>query len=311
MTLQEHPTEPWRAAILAALAERHDARALLTTRWPALWAVADAAHPGLGYPQEALASDAARHLADALDAGKQALAWVDNLLIEDLYLAGACVLGDAQALRAFEARYGDHLLGLARRHQQDMMRADELVQRLREKLLVAAPGRPAKLSAFSGQGALRMWLQITATRTFIDIGRSNARHEPEELMEPGALFERLADEAQDMELDYLKHTYRAAFKTAFAAATAALTPRQRNLLGQNILGDLNIDQLGAMYGVHRATAARWLQEARAQLAANTRAQLASQLHIAPDEIASIMNLIQSRVSLSLSRLLGDADASEL
>ena len=311
MTLQEHPAEPSRAAILAALTEQHDARALLIQRWPSLWDTAHAAHPDLSYPQEALAGDAARHLSDALGAGKQALAWVDNLLIEDLYLAGACVLGDTRALRLFEARYGDHILGLARRHQQDAARIDELVQALREKLLVAAPGRPAKLSAFSGQGALRVWLQITATRTFIDLGRTAARREPEELVEPGALFDRFVDEAQDIELDYLKHTYRAAFKAAFAAATAALTPRQRNLLGQNILGELNIDQLGAMYGVHRATAARWLQDARAQLAANTRAQLAAQLRIAPDEVASIMNLIQSRVSLSLSRLLADPGASEL
>jgi RNA polymerase sigma-70 factor, ECF subfamily len=307
MTLQEHPAEPWRAAIQAALPDQHDARAALIARWPTLWHTTLTAHPELSYPQEALAGEVARHLSDALEAGKLAAAWLDNLLVEDLYLAGACVLGDTRALRTFEARYGDHLLGLARRHQQDASRVDELVQALREKLLVAAPGRPAKLSAFSGQGALRMWLQITATRTFIDIGRANARHEPEELVEPSALFERLADEAQDTELDYLKHTYRAAFKTAFAAAAAALTPRQRNLLGQNILGELNIDQLGAMYGVHRATAARWLQDARVQLATNTRAQLATQLRIAPDEVASIMNLIQSRVSLSLSRLLDPRD----
>lgn len=299
------------AAIKAALPDHADASAALIARWPTFWATATAAHPGLTYPEEALASDVARHLVAALAAGKQADAWLDNLLVEDLYLAGACVMGDAPALRTFEATYGDHLLGLARRHQADETRAQELVQALREKLIVAAPERPAKLSTFSGQGALRVWLQITATRTFIDLARSAARHEPEELVAPGDFFERLVDEAQDMELDFLKHTYRQAFREAFAQACAALTPRQRNLLGQSILGGLSIDQLGAMYGVHRATAARWLQDARAALSSQTRAQLAANLRLSADELASVMNLIQSRASVSFSRLLSPDDAADL
>lgn len=58
-----------------------------------------------------------------------------------------------------------------------------------------------------------------------------------------------------------------------------------------------------LYGVHRATAARWLADARAALGDAIRGELAGRLRIAASEVDSIVRLVQSRVDMSLDRLL--------
>ena len=60
----------------------------------------------------------------------------------------------------------------------------------------------------------------------------------------------------------------------------------------------SIDALGALYKVHRATAARWLGRAREQLLSNTRGALSEQLGLADDELSSVMRLIHSRLEVS-------------
>jgi RNA polymerase sigma-70 factor, ECF subfamily len=55
--------------------------------------------------------------------------------------------------------------------------------------------------------------------------------------------------------------------------------------------------------VHRATAARWLTDARERLGEIIRTELAARLQIAAEEVDSIVRLVQSRVDMSLDRLL--------
>jgi RNA polymerase sigma-70 factor (ECF subfamily) len=112
----------------------------------------------------------------------------------------------------------------------------------------------------------------------------------------------LVDNA-DLELDFLKAEYREQFKQAFAKAVRELPARDRNLLRQSVVHSLTIDQLGALYHVDRSTAARWLARAREQLFKTTRANLLAMLHIDQGEFESIMNLIRSRLDVSLHRLL--------
>ena len=69
---------------------------------------------------------------------------------------------------------------------------------------------------------------------------------------------------------------------------------------------LSIDEIGAAHRTHRTTAARWLREIRAKLAARTRDLLAAALRLPDQELDSVMRLVRSRLELSVSRLLGEA-----
>jgi RNA polymerase sigma-70 factor (ECF subfamily) len=87
------------------------------------------------------------------------------------------------------------------------------------------------------------------------------------------------------------------------SALARLDARSRALLRYQLIDGWSIDQVGKLYGVHRATAARWLADARQVLGDAIRSELATRLQISTHEVDSIVRLVQSRVDMSLDRLL--------
>jgi RNA polymerase sigma-70 factor, ECF subfamily len=264
-----------------------------------------AAHPTLQLTTTTFLSAVETHAQVVRARGDDVERWRDGLHVEDLYLATACVQGCGEALRALLDTHGELLLTVARRYAHEQAGAEDMRQALLQRLLVPSAEREARLGMYSGQGPLRAWLQVTATRAYLDMTRAAARRP--ELLVSGEHFDQMSDELRDLELDFLKQSYRASFKAAFAQAIERLSARQRNLLAQHTLARLNIDQLGAIYGVHRATAARWVEDARVTLAGHTRAALGELLELDEDEINSVMHLIQSQASLSLSRLLGGSE----
>src|SRR5439155_17675697 len=110
---------------------------------------------------------------------------------------------------------------------------------------------------YSGRADLRMWIRTTAVRLAIDLLRRK-RALPIDDDELAAL-PALAD---DPEVAHLKDRYRDELRTAIGEAIGALEARDRLLLKYHYVDGLAIDRIGALYGVHRATAARWLGAAR-------------------------------------------------
>jgi RNA polymerase sigma-70 factor (ECF subfamily) len=107
----------------------------------------------------------------------------------------------------------------------------------------------------------------------------------------------------DPELSYLKAVYRSAFREAFAAAIASCDAEARTLLRQHLVDGLTIDELGPMYGVHRATAARRLNDAREALLARVRREFAERARVTDREMNSVLRLVESRLGVTLKRLL--------
>jgi RNA polymerase sigma-70 factor (ECF subfamily) len=250
---------------------------------------ARAAWPALDVPDDEFIS----YVAERLPHGEV----LSNLCTRDLYLAQACARGDARAIAAFEHHCVDTIKGaLARLSAGDDV-LNQVKQRLRCNLLVA-DGKPAGITSFSGRGNLRAWVRVIATREALAILRPPRQDTPLE----DALLEQRVARADDPELSLLKGIYREEFKRAFATALADLGDRERTLLKQQLLDGLSIDDLGALYRVHRATAARWLEQARQHLVGETLAAMQARLAVQPDELASIMRLIRSHLDVSLGGL---------
>lgn len=216
----------------------------------------------------------------------------------ELALALACASGDRAALTRFEADYLRTVPAGLAHMRLDRAVVDDVVQRTRTRLLVAEPGATARIVDYAGRGKLRGLVQVVATRLALDHTRAQPRGGADEL-------DDLAAVADDPELAFLKATYRDAWKAAFTAAVGDLDARGRNLVRLHHLTGVTLEQLAAMYGVHRATAVRWLAEARAQLLRGTRKRLAAALAVSSDEVDSILALIGSRLEASVGRLLGD------
>lgn len=216
----------------------------------------------------------------------------------DLLLAFACACGEDTALRSFERVHGTEMRQLAERLVPPAL-AEEVVQTLHQQLLVATEDRDAGIAKFSGQGKLRGWLRVTTVREAVRIRKKKGLEVPGEV----EALEAVGTEGADPELRYMKALYKAEFRQAFVAGLSNLSPRERTLLRYTVIDGLTVDRVGAIYRVHRATAARWVSAARENLVAQTRRELMRRLAVGAVEQESILRLIVSDLDLSIRSLL--------
>jgi RNA polymerase sigma-70 factor (ECF subfamily) len=178
----------------------------------------------------------------------------------------------------------------------------DVVQSLREQLLVGKEGRRPGIAEYTGRGELAGWLRVAAVRAGLKKLRGR---KPQVDVDDALLASRaLPAQGDDPELSYMKEVYRRAFREAFAAALGGLEAREKNLLKQHFVDGLGIDELGQLYGTHRATAARWVQRARERLLEETKREFASRAGVSARECASVLRMVRSRIDVTLSKLLG-------
>lgn len=213
--------------------------------------------------------------------------------VTDLYAACACSLGDARAVAAIEARYFPSVDAALSRMRLAGTVAEDVRQDLRAQLFVGAPEKPARIAEYTGRGDLRAWLTVIATRAALKVLRKGKRE-----VDDDSLLE--ADVAQSHgELAFVKDTYRAQFATAFREALEALEDRDKTLLRHQVIDELTIDQIGAIYRVHRATAARWLEHARERLVEGTRTRFMQYARISESECKSLMRALHSQLDVTI------------
>lgn len=261
----------------------------------ALWDSARSVWPEVELPLEPFAE----YLAARSGAGSTAPA---PERAAELYLACACVRGLPAALSAFERRFLVQVPAFLGRLALPESTVTEIKQLLRAKLLVSTETGSAKLSEFSGQGALLGWLRVVAMRTALSLLRQRSDKPLDDI----GGDERVMAATEDPELVYLRNRYQSEFKEAFAAALAQLTSEQRNLLRLHLVDGMNIDKLGVMFQIHRATAARWLHSARESVFTETRRLLQQRLRLSPAEFDSLVRVLRSQLDLSVARLLVEA-----
>ena len=225
---------------------------------------------------------------------------LEKLHMADLYLACACARGDTRAMEAFDARYFVDL-GIALQQMRlagDLL--DEVKQQIRVQLFVTAGDEIPDIALYAGRGELRLWVRSIGVRAALKILRQGKHLRPDG---QEALL-TLSGSDDDLELAHLKEMSSAEFKAAFVEAVATLTTRQRNLLRHHLVDTLSIDEVGRIYRVHRATAARWIASARDELMTRTLRFLRARLDLGPSELESLVRLVRSQLDLSLYRVLG-------
>lgn len=58
-----------------------------------------------------------------------------------------------------------------------------------------------------------------------------------------------------------------------------------------------------MYGVHRATVARWIASSHESLLRQTRKRLGQELQLPPGDLDSLMRAVQSGIEISIASIL--------
>ncbi|HEY3802967.1 MAG TPA: sigma-70 family RNA polymerase sigma factor [Kofleriaceae bacterium] len=219
---------------------------------------------------------------------------VRELHAGDLYLACACAAAEPAALAAFERAYLGQVDAFLRGVRATPELADEVRQVLRERLFLAEHRR---IVDYSGRGTLASWLRVAALRAASNLRRTADARDRIEARAPASPVVPL-----DPELALVRSRHAGDFERALHDAFDSLDERERNLLRLHFLDGLGIDGLAPVFGVHRATVARWLAAARERLQGAVLALLRERLAVGERELESLARLVRSDLEISLPSL---------
>jgi RNA polymerase sigma-70 factor, ECF subfamily len=252
-------------------------------------AAIEAALPGVLVDEASLVSRVRELVGDPAE-----LRELEALALSDLALADALARHDRVAIARFERDVLSRVEAATRRIAPSGALADAVRQDLRVRLLVGVSGDP-KIRTYAGRGPLLHWVLVAATRLALDHARRAGAPEETE----GELEDALFDDA---ERSTMRKESRALLKSWIEEALSALDAQQRAVLQLYFVEDVSSEAAAKMFGVHRGTIARWIEEARASVRSHVRRRALATPGLGPEAIDSMLRAADGYVSLSLSLL---------
>jgi RNA polymerase sigma-70 factor len=220
-------------------------------------------------------------------------------------LCAACARGSTAALKILETNYFPALRRRVLRLARHAALADDVLQRVRERLLVGPRPRIAK---YRGQGGLAAWLGVVASNAL----RDELRARRQERAQHAQLECRLRQEA---ELDSHSQQERP-FASGYARqlellllqAVRGLSREDRQLLRLRYVDGSSVDQVARHCSHHRSTAARKIERSERHLGELLRQLISSHFGAleAPD-FGLCLTTLQHQVPLSVTTLFAQSD----
>jgi RNA polymerase sigma-70 factor (ECF subfamily) len=214
----------------------------------------------------------------------------------DLFLAWACAEHDPAALSHFEKTFLQRVNQYVARLGLPDDVVDDVRQELRIRLLT---GTEPRIGAYAGRGALGAWVRVSAIRTALNWTEQNKVRAASDAEVLGALV----SDRPGPELAALKGRYGGVFQAALDRSLQVLGPRDKTLLRMHFVDGLNIDTIGTVYRVHRATVARWLVDIRKRVFATLREELSLEIDATSSEFRSMLTIVKDDLDLSVQRVL--------
>jgi RNA polymerase sigma-70 factor (ECF subfamily) len=146
-----------------------------------------------------------------------------------------------------------------------------------------------------------LWIRVVVSRMVVDLLRSKGVTR-ERAVAPEVL-DAIGRTDPDPQFELWRDRYRDEVQAALEDAFAALSSKDRRLLRGQLVDRLGTDELGAMFGVHRTTAARWAEHARVLLMEGARASLRKRVGGGERTVRSLVAMVRSQLELSVARLL--------
>jgi RNA polymerase sigma-70 factor (ECF subfamily) len=213
---------------------------------------------------------------------------------EDLFLVAACLAGAPTALGAIDRAVLSQVPDMVAVVDPSYGFGAEVAQMLRERLLCPPLER---LRQYGGSGPLAAWVRVAARRLAVDI----KRREGASIRQAAQLPAAMASHHPEWEL--LRRRYQVPLETALRAALENLPARDRMVLRLYLLRGENIEGIGRIYGVHRATVARWIAAAQRSIADAVLQRLKGELGLSPSEFESLARELGSKLEITLSSVL--------
>ena len=231
-----------------------------------------------------------RYLARRVDPALPLAEAIGELAVADLYLACACARGVGAAHSALEQAYGGNLRAALSTLDSRPDFIAEVLQRLREKILVTRDGE-TKIESYSGHGALGAWLRVAAMRTALSMRR---QRQPELALDDE--LDAVLDLAPNAEIRVIARELGSDLRETLREAVAAQPSRSRAVMRMYYADNRGVEDIGRVYNVHASSVSRWLAKARTEILMHTRAALIAKRH----SEASLDSLLGHVASLEIS-----------
>jgi RNA polymerase sigma-70 factor (ECF subfamily) len=217
-----------------------------------------------------------------------------NLRGTDLFLAMACAAGDPAALGYFESVLLSRVNAYVARFHLSADKLDDVRQKVRIKALVGdTPG----IGRYRGQAPLAVWVHVTAVRLAIDaVAPQRAQAVEVDLLD-------LVSWDHGPETETAKRLYGPRLQAALEGILRSLPERDQTILRFHVVEGLNVDAIGAIYGVHRATVARWLVAIRARVFDKLKQEFAVGWKASSSELRSLVSLLRDYIDITAKRIL--------
>jgi RNA polymerase sigma-70 factor len=221
---------------------------------------------------------------------------------EDLYLAIACAADDRIAWEYFADDYGPILRRFAAQACRNPGDAEDLAQEITTKLMKSKE----RLGRYNGRGSLTGWLRVAVSHAAIDKFRiANRMSSLEELEEKGvAVTHQNTDMVEANES--LDSRWGETIGRIIQETLRTLPARDRLLLSLYYLRNVSLKDIGRQFGIHEATASRWLERMRLDIRRQVERELHKKHRLTSSEIRSLWKWVPpSSIAESIGGVPGE------
>jgi RNA polymerase sigma-70 factor, ECF subfamily len=216
---------------------------------------------------------------------------------QDLFLATACARGDRIAWEYFADRV-PALVAYAARICRNAPDGEDTAHRLIASLLEDK----SKIGGYNGLSSLAAWLRAAAAHAAVDRFRRAAREVPLDEMDrcpAGSVLDAQAPE------ELVDSRWVPTLCRILTEHIRRLPARDRLMLSLYYLHEVPLRAIGRHFGVHEATASRWLDRLRSTLRKSTERELRVRHRLTRRETASLWEKVGDTKEFSLAGAVGD------
>jgi RNA polymerase sigma-70 factor, ECF subfamily len=221
-----------------------------------------------------------------------------KLHYEDLFLALACARDDRIAWEHFADDYVPLLKSFATQACGNSDEGEDLAQEITVKLLK----EKGRLEGYNGRGSLAGWLRVTISHAAIDRFRRMSRLTSLDSLEENEAEVLCHQTEKPQDGEPLDSHWGPVVSRIAEEHLRALPARDRLLLSLYYLQGVPLREIGRQFGIHEATASRWLERMRKEVRKEVERDLRKKHGLRSGEIRSLWGWISPRsLAETLSR----------
>jgi len=226
-----------------------------------------------------------------------------KLHLEDLFLALACSEGDRIAWEYFVDAYLPVVRRCAEQACRHLSQSEDLAQELVTRLL----DDRRRFAGYNGRGSLAGWLRVAASHAAIDHFRRNRKQVSLEEIEEAGHGVTIASGGSSAreQSEQLDARWGPVLLSILVDEIRRLPSRDRLLLSLYYAQDVPLRAIGRQFGVHEATASRWLDRLRQDLRKRIEREMKRRHGIRAGELESLWRWVSEDTDFSLREAVSE------